>query len=329
LNKFIIGFIIHSITNYLSTTTNPLKTQSWKTFFIIKSGSHIVSYDVGATMDIELIELFPTSIKFILSDVSLAFANAIRRIVLANIPSLVIEDVYVLRNTSPLFDEFIAHRLGLIPLKFDPDSLELNFRDECDCGGIGCNLCTVTLTLSKETDDQTTMVVYSGDLVSSQEGVEPISGNIPIVKLGPNQALELECMAQLGIGKEHAKWQPVSALGYQEFPIIQIKKDLCTNCLNCVDACYRGVFQKVGENVQVVNPLRCTLCNYCLDFCSPNAISIERDSSKVIFSFETNGGLKPSSILSKSGEILLSKIDEFKKTLETTLAEKKKQEEVK
>ena len=55
-------------------------------------------------MEIELIELFPNSIRFILTDVSLAFANAIRRIALADVPSLVIEDVYVLRNTSPLFD---------------------------------------------------------------------------------------------------------------------------------------------------------------------------------------------------------------------------------
>lgn len=277
-------------------------------------------------MDIELVEIFPNSVKFILSDVSLAFANAIRRLALAEVPSLVIEDVYVLRNTSPLFDEFIAHRLGLIPLKYDVDDLDLNFRDKCDCGGIGCNLCTVTLMLSKETDNQTNAVVYSGDLVSAQEGVEPITTKIPIVKLGPNQALELECMAQLGIGKEHAKWQPVSAMGYQKFPILEINKAKCTNCLACIEACYRGVYQKIGDEVQIVNPLSCTLCNYCLDFCKPEAIKIGSDSSKVIFSFETNGGIPPSKILSKTGEILLTNIDEFKKTLESSLLEKEVKE---
>lgn len=277
-------------------------------------------------MDIELIELFPNSIKLILSDMSLAFANAIRRIALADVPSLVIEDVYVLRNTSPLFDEFIAHRLGLIPLKYDAEALELNFRGECDCGGIGCNLCTVTLTLSKESDTQSIAVVYSGDLISSQEGVEAISPSIPIVKLGPNQALEFECMAQLGTGKEHAKWQPVSAIGYQEFPIPQIDSKKCTNCLACIDACFAGVYQKVGEEVQVANPLNCTLCNHCLDYCEPDAITIKRDSTKVILSFETNGGLEPPAVLTKSGEILLAKIDEFKKDFEKTLIEKEKEE---
>ncbi len=277
-------------------------------------------------MDIELIELFPNSIKLILSDITLAFANAIRRISLADVPSLVIEDVYVLRNTSPLFDEFIAHRLGLIPLKYDIDALELNFRDECDCGGIGCNLCTVTLTLSKVTDGQTSTVVYSGDLISSTEGVEPIKSTVPIVKLGPNQALELECMAQLGVGKEHSKWQPVAAMGYQEFPNPKINKEKCTNCLVCVDACYTGVFQKVGDSVQVANPLSCTLCNFCIDQCEPGAISIQKESSKVIFSFETTGGMEPPTILTKAGNILLTKIDEFKKTLETTLSEKEKEQ---
>lgn len=276
-------------------------------------------------MDIELIELFPNSIKFILSDVSLAFANAIRRTSLAEVSSLVIEDVYVLKNTSPLFDEFIAHRLGLIPLKYDINELDLNFRDECDCGGIGCNMCTVTLTISKETDNQTTTVVYSSDLISSNEGVEPISSTIPIVKLGPNQSLELECMAQLGRGKEHAKWQPVSAMGYQIFPIPKINKEKCTNCLLCVDACYRGVYQKVGDNVQVANPLNCTLCDYCLDICEPGAITINSDPTKVIFSFETNGGIGPANVLTKAGELLLSTIDEFKKTLESTLVEKEKE----
>jgi len=274
-------------------------------------------------MDIELIELFPNSIKFVLSDVTLAFANAIRRTALAEVPSLTIEDVYVLKNTSPLFDEFIAHRLGLIPLKFDIDALELNFRDECDCGGIGCNLCTVTLTLSKETDSHGSTFVYSSDLISTQAGVEPISPTIPIVKLGPNQSLELECMAQLGKGKEHAKWQPVSAMGYQAFPVPKIDKEKCTNCLECIDACYRGVYQKSGDKVEVANPLNCTLCDYCLESCEPNAITIGKDSSKVIFSFETNGGLDPSTVLTKAGELILSKIDEFKKTLESTLAEKK------
>ncbi len=269
-------------------------------------------------MDINLIELLPNSIKFVLSDTSIAFANAIRRIAIADVPTLVIEDVYVLRNTSPLFDEFIAQRLGLIPLKYDEDKLELNFRDECDCGGIGCNLCTVTLTLSKETGE-TPLMVYSDDLVSSQEGVEPVSKHIPIVKLGPNQSIELECMAQLGRGSDHAKWQPVSGMGYQYYPIIEIDQTKIKNPKKIANACYRHVFEEKDGKLLVANPLNCNLCKYCLDFAENGAIKIKGDPSRIIFSFDTNGEMPPSSVMIKSGEILISKIDEFKKNLENAI----------
>lgn len=274
---------------------------------------------MGAIMEIELIEQLPTSIKFVLKNTSLAFANTIRRLLLTEVPSLVIEDVYVLKNTSPLFDEFIAHRLGLIPLKYDSEILSLNFKEECDCGGIGCNLCTVTLTLSKKTDDQKEIVVYSGDLVSTEEGVEPVQKNIPIVKLGKNQELELECMAQLGKGKDHAKWQPVSALGYQEYPLPKIIEDKCSNCKKCLDACYRNVFEEVGGKIQVENPMNCNLCNYCISECPENAIVIDKDPTSIIFTFETNGIDSPLNILTAAGEVLISKIDEFKKHLEKSV----------
>jgi len=273
-------------------------------------------------MHIELIELLPNSVKFVLSNTSLAFANAIRRLALTEVPTLAIEDIYVLKNTSPLFDEFIAHRLGLIPLKYDPNVISLNFKDECECGGIGCNLCTVTLTLSKEANGNTSEMVYSGDLISSQEGVEPVSPNIPIVKLGKGQALELECMAQLGRGKEHAKWQPVSAMGYQEYPEPSIDVEKCANCGDCIEACYRGVFQYINSKVQVSNPLNCNLCGYCVEKCPVSAIAIEGDSERIIFSFEVNGSMSPSTVLVKAGEILLAKIDEFKNQLESLENEK-------
>jgi len=272
---------------------------------------------MGVFMHIELIELLPNSIKFVLSGTTLAFANAIRRLALTEVPTLAIEDIYVLKNTSPLFDEFIAHRLGLVPLKYDPNVLPLNFKDECECGGIGCNLCTVTLTLSKEASGNAPEMVYSGDLVSSQEGVEPVSPNIPIVKLGQGQALELECMAQLGRGKDHAKWQPVSAMGYQEYPEPNIDIEKCTNCGDCIDVCYRDVFQYEGSEVKVVKPLNCNLCEYCVDKCPTSAISIKADPNRILFSFEINGSMSPSSILVNASEILLAKIDEFKKQLET------------
>ena len=58
--------------------------------------------------------------EFDLIGVDAAIANAFRRILLAEVPTMAIEDVYIWNNTSVIQDEVLAHRLGLIPIKADP-----------------------------------------------------------------------------------------------------------------------------------------------------------------------------------------------------------------
>jgi len=56
-----------------------------------------------------------------------------------------------------------------------------------------------------------TKIVTSGELLSEDELVKPVSKDIPIVVLAPAQKLKFEAYARLGVGKDHAKWQPTSA----------------------------------------------------------------------------------------------------------------------
>ncbi|MGB8024268.1 MAG: DNA-directed RNA polymerase subunit D [Nitrososphaeraceae archaeon] len=146
-------------------------------------------------------------IKF--SNVPRQYVNAIRRLSISEVPTLAIDDVVILENSSVMHDEAIAHRLGLIPLRTDLDRFVMPH--DCDCKStLGCSKCRVLLVLDSEANEKT-KVVTSGELLSEDELVKPVSDDIPIVVLAPSQKLKFEAYARLGVGKDHAKWQPTSA----------------------------------------------------------------------------------------------------------------------
>ena len=133
------------------------------------------------------------------------YVNAIRRLSINEVPTLAIDDVVILENSSVMHDEAVAHRLGLIPLRTDLHRFVLP--SDCDCNStLGCTRCRVLLSMDSEANDKT-KVVTSGDLVSEDEVVKPISTEIPIIVLAPAQKLKFEAYARLGFGKDHAKWR--------------------------------------------------------------------------------------------------------------------------
>jgi DNA-directed RNA polymerase subunit D len=143
------------------------------------------------------------------SNIPRQYVNSLRRLAISEVPTLAIDDVVILENSSVMHDEAVAHRLGLIPLRTDPGRFVMP--SECDCRStLGCSKCRVLLVLDAGANEKT-MVVTSGELVSEDEMVKPVSKDIPIIVLAPNQKLKFEAYARLGIGKDHAKWQPTSA----------------------------------------------------------------------------------------------------------------------
>jgi len=128
--------------------------------------------------------------------------NAFRRIILDEVPTFAIEDVEVVSNESALYDETLAHRLGLLPLVTDLKSY--NTKDTCKCGGIGCALCEVSLSLMQDEDGY----VYSESIKSNDPKIVPVHKRIPVTKLIDGQKVELNLTAVLGKGKVHAKWAP-------------------------------------------------------------------------------------------------------------------------
>lgn len=127
-------------------------------------------------------------------------------------------------NKTVLADEFIAHRLGLIPLD-SSNAGELNYSRDCDCEQY-CDRCSVTLNLHAKCTSDQDMKVYARDLVvdghHSNMGkpiiTDPDGAGALLAKLRKGQELKLMCIAKKGIAKEHAKWMPTTAVGFEYDP---------------------------------------------------------------------------------------------------------------
>jgi DNA-directed RNA polymerase subunit D len=144
------------------------------------------------------------------------FANALRRIMISEIPIMAINSVDFTENESVLYNEVIAHRLGLVPLVFDIKKFHFKEEDEK-----ADSLSEVVLVISKKGPG----MIYSKNIKSSDPDVKPLYDNIPIVELFDDQKLKLEASASLGYAKNHARYQAAIA-HYRYFPTAVLKDKL-------------------------------------------------------------------------------------------------------
>ena len=160
--------------------------------------------------DVEFVERGDRKARFIVRGVTPAFANGIRRAMIADVPTMAIDTVRFVENSSVMFDEQLALRLGLVPLTTPPEG---EFREDD----------VVTLSIDVEGPG----TAYSGDLRSSEpELVRPAEENVPIIDLKDGQRLEAEAEAALDRGKAHAKHQGGVAVGYRNLQRVEVGDDL-------------------------------------------------------------------------------------------------------
>jgi len=276
-------------------------------------------------MQIEFASLDDSLARFTLSGASPAFANAFRRAMIGEVPTLAIEDVRIYDNTSALFDEMLAHRLGLIPIKTDLSSYST--QEKCTCGGAGCPGCTVTYTLSAEGP----RMVSSSDLIPQDPKAVPVYDNVPIVKLIKGQKLVLEAKAILNTGREHAKWQPTLVCGYKNHPVVSIS-EACDACGMCVEECPRQVLAVRGKKVEVVNGKLpdCSMCRLCERACLASgigdepAIRVSAEADRYIFVVESDGSLPVKEIMNRALLFIKEHSDELEIQLGEISGDEKK-----
>jgi DNA-directed RNA polymerase subunit D len=257
-------------------------------------------------MKVKILRKKGTNLEFMIEDTDPAFANSLRRIMISGVPTMAVQWTDFHDNNSALFDEVLSHRLGLMPIKFDP--AKFNFSEECVCKGKGCPLCQVVFILDKKGP----ALVISGDLMSSDKKAAPTDPNIPIVELLEGQSVKLEAVARMGVGTTHAKHHAANA-SFQYYPLITAKGSN-TEMRKAIKACPKDVLVMKGNKLVLKDPTRCDLCRSCME--NAKGVEIKGDESRIIFSVESISGLEPAHIVSKAAEILQGKAEEFKKKIE-------------
>lgn len=255
-------------------------------------------------MKVKVLNKSETEIQFLLEDSNPQFSNALRRIMISEIPILAIDSVDFSVNDSVLYDEVIAHRLGLIPLVFDLK--KFHFKDEHEKGKT-CSLCEVVFAINKKGP----CMVYSKDMKSSNPDVKPLYDEIPIVELFENQKLKLEASASLGLGKDHARYQAANAF-YRYYPTVKLTGKI-SNPNECVKVCPKHALKIDGNKANVT--VDCDLCMECVKISEPKVLEIDGDPTRFIFNVESVSGLNVDEIVLEAVDILKKKIKEFGKDI--------------
>lgn len=242
-------------------------------------------------------------VVFMLKDSNAAFVNSLRRFMTESVPTIAIEDVEFTKNSSVLYEEIVAHRLGLVALETDLETY--NLPSKCKCKGEGCARCSVKLSLSAKGP----CVVYAEDLKIKDPKVKPVHPKTPIVKLLKGQELEFEATAILGQGKQHMKWSPCLSW-YKHKPVFEIDDKKCVNADAVAQSCPVSVYDvKNGKlSVNVNNELKCHLCNACVEVAENQSVKVNKSEDEFIFYLESWGQLTPS-------EIVCSATDQFRELL--------------
>lgn len=249
---------------------------------------------------VEVKRITDEDMEFDMIGIDPAVANAFRRILIAEVPTMAIERVYIANNTSLVQDEVLAHRLGLIPIAADPDLFEypddargennekntivFQLHVRCEKGQPRLTVKSDTLKWlpqgseliaegTKSAADPTpkTFTTFNQkSLPKFSKNPAPCNLDVIIAKLGPGQEIELEAHAVKGIGKTHAKWSPVATAWYRMLPEVVLTKDVKDELAEeLVSKCPAKVFdiEDIGrgrKKAVVKNARACTLCRECI-----------------------------------------------------------------
>jgi len=312
-------------------------------------GAYSKGFDVkeaAKTLDVRVVSRTERDLEFDMVGYDTAMVNALRRILLSDVPSMAIEKVHMYQNTSIMQDEVLAHRLGLIPLNADPRLFEWKAEKEPEVkgkgkakegeGDEGTEKDTLEFRLQVRCRNNSERTGYIDERVLSSQiqwcprgsqkswagAVAATEPDILVNKLRPGHEMEITMFAVKGVGRDHAKFSPVATAFYRLLPAIRLLRPVRGEAALRLQKCFSpGVIgvRGAGEAAEaVVEEAR-------LDSCSrnvyrhedlKNAVELEKVKDHFIFTVESVGALAPGVLVGMALDVLVEKCDHFLGELE-------------
>ena len=246
-------------------------------------------------MDIKKIYEEGSVSKYLVKGVTPAFMNAIRRTIINNVPCLAVDEVTFYVNDSVIFDEMLANRLGLLPIKTDVKAYKLGD--------------TVKLILEKNGPGDVT----SKDIKCTDPKIEIVDKNIIITKLGKDENIKLEMTAKMSVGSEHARFQP-AIVSFNEVPKIN-NDGSHKNIKELIAAMPKGTIEDKAGKLFLLDPYNIKTHNQFENILEKFGVSIEYAKDEFILTLETTGQLSAKEVINSALSQLNEKLEELSKEI--------------
>jgi len=285
-------------------------------------------------LNVKVQRLSNRSVEFDIVGVDASIANAFRRIMLAEVPTVCIEHVYVWDNTTVIADEVLAQRLGLIPLNVDPTLMIMKKSPTDQAMDRNTIVFQIDLTCQRNQDapkgsTKDHEIYINHELLSShlkwvpageQEEVfaaktpAPTNPNIVLAKLRPGQRVNMELHAVKGVGKDHAKFCPVATASYRLLPHIKIKTPIPKHLAQKFQKCFSPGVIKIDPRTQQVsvderNVRKDTVSREVLrhpEFA--DSVELSRVRDYFLFCVESEGPYGPERLLPEAIKVMREKL---------------------
>lgn len=279
-------------------------------------------------LQFKIVSKTENTLQFDLLNCHPSIANTLRRIIISKIPTMAIHEIQIYENNTVFPDEYIAHRLGLIPLMVDPRHFSyLNKEEEENFNNV------LNFKLDKTHHDTADVMVLKSDDIT----FVPIDGqehfdvhfkpDVMICKMAPGNEIRMTLKATKGTGESHAKWSPVSLCSYRLMPRIVLEKDFYGEEAIELQSCFSpGVIEIINGKAVVSNPRLDMMSREALRHDKfKDSVKILRESGWFCFTIETVW-MDPTEVLKMGLETLIKICKELKEEVQQT-AENCKDEE--